>query len=401
MSLARWNYASCQTIDPNVQIETGSSRRNLLAAFISYHCRNGRHLFFRLAFCTRVSQAHPTVELGSNTIMVRILTTSSTQSSKYAVATTRFHYIFAPLVLLILVYVGTSLFYLEDAFGLRGEKVSAAGMQGDFSLAFDESLGFFDDIPQVDWGMHKDWARMQIDHRYATTPTRHYHPANIALWYYNNFNPVFNCPHAKRVWGLGDGPKWVCDPHRLIRVAQRREAAGEPGPHCIIYSVGSNGNYEFEDGMIQQIGTICEIHVFDYSKDYERPQNKERNIHFHQWGLRARLEKRSQGEFYTFPEILLKLGHEKKTIDIFKIDCEGCEWDTQGDWIHQDIRQVLVETHELPKNSSFGLKYFQSYKKNQFAMFSKEVNGFGEGKFYEFSYIKLHPLFWGPESATV
>ena len=113
-------------------------------------------------------------------------------------------------------------------------------------LAFDQSYGFFDDLPEADWKIHQEWARLQPNHRYGFNPSRQY--GNPALWYYNNYNPIFNCPHGKRVWGIGDGPKWICDPHRLVRQAERRKAAGLPGPHCLIYSVGSNGNYEFEDG---------------------------------------------------------------------------------------------------------------------------------------------------------
>jgi Methyltransferase domain len=263
----------------------------------------------------------------------------------------------------------------------------------DFQLAFTESFGFFDDIPQVDWHRHQDWARQQKDHRNVANPSKN-HIIRPALWYYTNFFPNFNCPHAKRVSGMGDGPKWVCDPHRLVSVAERRKASGEPGPHCIIYSIGSNGNYEFEDSMVEQVGTICEIHVFDFSRDYSRPQNKLNNIHFHQWGLQGSHENRLRGEFLSFPEILKRLGHESKTIDIFKIDCEGCEWETQQDWINHDIRQVLVETHRLPWRWEKGLQYFQAFKQNGFGMFARESNGHGGGRYYEYSYIRLDPRFW-------
>jgi Methyltransferase domain len=263
-----------------------------------------------------------------------------------------------------------------------------------FSLAFKESLGFFDDIPQVDWNRYKTWSRQQVDHAFAENPQKFY-ANNQAKWLANNFFPTFHCPHAKRIGGVGDGPKWVCDPHRLVRLAEERKAAGDPGPHCLIYSVGSNGNYKFEDALINEVGTICEIHVFDFSGNFERPQNKGKNIHFHRWGLGDKKTDRSkEGEFYTFPEILKKLGHEKKTIDIFKIDCEGCELESQEEWINQDIRQVLIETHALPKEWKVGLNYFQSYKQNQYAMFSKEVNGYTMARFYEFSYVRLHPQFW-------
>ena len=132
----------------------------------------------------------------------------------------------------------------SDASMSKSESDTLGSASREVQLAFDQSYGFFDDMPQEDWEIHQDWARRQLDHRYLFQPSRHY--GNPALWYYNNYNPIFNCPHAKRVWGVGDGPKWICDPHRLVRQAERRKAAGLPGPHCLIYSVGSNGNYEFE-----------------------------------------------------------------------------------------------------------------------------------------------------------
>jgi Methyltransferase domain len=291
----------------------------------------------------------------------------------------------------------------DESFSLTLSESLGAGELKDHrhSLAFYESLGFFDDIPQDDWRRYKHWSLQQADHNLAENSESTYGSSRI--WYANNFFPYFNCPHAKRIGGLGDGAKWVCDPHRLVNVAQRREANGKPGPHCIIYSVGSNGNYDFEDGIINEVGTICEIHVFDFSYNYERPQNKEKNIHFHQWGLRASSERRPwKGVFYTFPEILKLLGHEGKTIDIFKIDCEGCEWATRPDWMNQDIRQVLIETHGAPRSYSDGLAYFQSYQHNQFAMFYKEHNGYSFWKTcYEFSYVKLHSQFWDPDSDVV
>lgn len=291
---------------------------------------------------------------------------------------------------------------LTEYASQQATTTSSNGIRGsgsNFQLAFDQSYGFFDDLTEEDWKIHRDWARQQGNHRYVFAPDRQW--GNPALWYYNNYNPIFNCPHQKRVTGIGDGPKWMCDPHRLVRQAERRKAAGLPGPHCLIYSVGSNGNYEFEDGLFNLIGDVCEIHIFDFSANYERPENSERNMHFHQLGLQGTQQNRLRGEFASFPEILKRLGHENKTIDIFKIDCEGCEWETYKDWIGYDMRQVLIETHELPADKELGFDYFNSFKKNNLLMYSKEVNGFGGGKFYEFSYLKLHPDFLGAGSPTV
>jgi Methyltransferase domain len=329
-------------------------------------------------------------------------------------AETRIKYLITPLVFVIGFLTGVNVcrdgslpIWPEKATTVKKAVVPAAkdsnvapGMDSKFTLAFNESLGFFDDIPNVDWQRYKKWSREQVDHRHPSAPQRSY--TDAAKWYGNNFYPIFHCPQAKRIGGVGDGAKWVCDPHRLVTVAQQRKAAGEPGPHCIIYSVGSRGNYEFEDGIINEVGKICEIHVFDFSGDYGRPQNKAKNIHFHKWGLQASSQDRSkEGQFYTFPEILKQLGHEDKTIDIFKIDCEGCEWTTQQDWIDQDIRQVLIETHSVPKQWNVGLKYFQSYKQNQFAMFYREANVMIAAKCFEFSYVKLHPQFWNTSNVAL
>ena len=68
------------------------------------------------------------------------------------------------------------------------------------------------------------------------------------------------------------------------------------------------------------------------------------------------------------------------------------------DWIGYDVRQVLIETHKLPQEYNDGSAFFKSFRENNLAMYSKEVNGFGEGQFYEFSYVKLRPDFLNPDA---
>jgi hypothetical protein len=41
---------------------------------------------------------------------------------------------------------------------------------------------------------------------------------------------------------------------------------------------------------------------------------------------------------HSIPEFQKLLRHEGRTIDILKIDCEGCEWTSYKDWINTDIR---------------------------------------------------------------
>lgn len=303
------------------------------------------------------------------------------------------------VALLIGIFVGIEL-NCSLSFGSNAKKNVAYNSEDSivvsspdqYSLAYEQSNGFFlRSISNHEWKLRQAAARNATFHRYVGHPRRHWEKPN--LWYYNNYDPIFSCPFAKRVRGIGDGPKWTCDPHQLKRLAYSRKEANQPP--CLLYSIGSNGNYQWEDGMYEETDGLCEIHVFDYSQNYTRRKNKDMNIYFHQWGLRGSGQLDRGGIWKTMPQIIRELGHESRTIDVLKIDCEGCEWDSFQDWIDLDIRQILIETHSLPQNKSLGLKFFDAFIQNHFAMFSKEVNPWGGGQHVEFSYIKLHPDFLG------
>jgi hypothetical protein len=116
---------------------------------------------------------------------------------------------------------------------------------------------------------------------------------------------------------------WTCNAHRLLN---RKE--------CLIYSFGSDGKYTWEDGLVDLLGSAhCEIHVFD-PIDHERAGDDILlNIHYHQWGLkssyydmfnadRSRNTRRGVNlNSFTFQEILVKLGHQERTIDILRMNC--------------------------------------------------------------------------------
>lgn len=70
-------------------------------------------------------------------------------------------------------------------------------------------------------------------------------------WFQSHYEPDFSCQFRKRVGGngLGDGPKWVCDPHRLIAQSKTRKKANPSKPGCLIYSVGSCGDFSFETAL--------------------------------------------------------------------------------------------------------------------------------------------------------
>ena len=157
-----------------------------------------------------------------------------------------------------------------------------------------------------------------------------------------------------------------------------------------MYSIGSNGNFDYEDGL-KRIAPNCEIHTFDFGQ-YSRRND---GIHYHQWGLSNESSSRPLHRLKTFSQTVRELGHENRRIDLFKMDCEGCEWLTFNDWIRHDIRQINIEVHGL--NS---VALFDALDDAGFALYSKELNPQWPNGIYELSLIKLAPAYWNERSAA-
>ena len=191
----------------------------------------------------------------------------------------------------------------------------------------------------------------------------------------------------------GDGPKWVCNPHRIAETAKDRKRSGEA--KCLVYSIGSNGDFTFETGLYDILGkTLCEIHVFD-PKDFSSavPSTIAPMVHFHSWGIVGSKDPTAHN-FKTLKQTVDLLGHKGKTVDIFKIDCEGCEWQTFQDWFHVDldIRQILVEVHHVPENAN---DFFETLQDEGFVTFHKEPNTkYSGGMCQEYAFLKLDPYFF-------
>jgi hypothetical protein len=87
-----------------------------------------------------------------------------------------------------------------------------------------------------------------------------------------------------------------------------------------------------------------------------------------------------------------ELGHGGRTIDIFKIDCEWCEWFTYQQWLSQDLRQLLVETHNAPMPHAQG--FFLDLHDAGYVIFSKEANYQNGAGGVEFAFLKLSTDFF-------
>ena len=252
----------------------------------------------------------------------------------------------------------------------------------DYSLAYRESGGFFDKMRAVDW--------LRLKERVVSTPHCQHNcgPEEPHAWYQNNWEPNFTCLHERRLGLWGDGGKWVCDPHRIA-------AKVTSGKGCLVYSVGSNNDFSFEDAILRDISSSCEIHTFDHTIG-DRPSNlpAHGNVTFHPWGL---VRSDHGPNMKSMETIVHELGHEGREIDILKIDCEGCEWETVQSWFQSGaiIRQLLVEVHAgtLETIPVTAMKFMTFMKSQGYVIFHKEPNiASGGGSCIEYAFVLLEGL---------
>ncbi len=103
-------------------------------------------------------------------------------------------------------------------------------------------------------------------------------------------------------------------------------------------------------------------------------------------------------KYMSLSQTMKMLGHTDRVLDILKIDCEGCEWNTFTDWIGErsvpSPRQVLIEVHRSP--APFARNFFDEMKKHGYIIFHKEPNlpGCPRGDCIEYGFLKLHLDFY-------
>lgn len=204
---------------------------------------------------------------------------------------------------------------------------------------------------------------------------------------YDIIEPVLHCPDEERFgvneFNIGDGPKFVCGADALKHSAE-----------CIVYSIGSNWKFEFEEAVINT-SSKCIIHTFDGTMDLTGrplPATLHPNIHFHNFNVISDCEKESAQKYPSrcFRNIVHDLGHSKRTITWFKIDCEGCEFFVLPHALEfVNVHQLIVEVHGTNASNIVGL--FQHLSKCGLFVFHKERNHWGcDGyRCVEFSLISL------------
>ena len=159
---------------------------------------------------------------------------------------------------------------------------------------------------------------------------------------YDLFDPfVTHCPNGEVVKRMGgvvgdpydDGGKYLC--MDLLRKEEEKKKTP-----CTIFSLGSNGDFSFEESMLTV--TDCDIHTFDctISGASIHPRHQ-----YHQRCLGSSAKAALDERFITLSSAAAELGVEK--INLLKIDVEGYEFDALATWTQFDTlpEQVAIELH--------------------------------------------------------
>ncbi|CAF0750355.1 unnamed protein product [Adineta ricciae] len=201
-------------------------------------------------------------------------------------------------------------------------------------------------------------------------------------YFQKNWFPDFQCPQETLI-GRGDGGKWACNIEDLKSKAS-----------CLIYSLGSHGEFSFER-TARQLFPNCSIHTVDM-KSYSCPAGV---CNFHQ----AKLGDGHNGSI-SLRQLMTQLNQTNAKIDILKIDIEYGEYPFLHAFFSNNefnrkqqpvyIRQILVEVHLdkdriLETNALFHLLNSQNY-----VIFHKDINQLFPYYACEYALLRLNRAFF-------
>ena len=149
-------------------------------------------------------------------------------------------------------------------------------------------------------------------------------------------------PCGGNLYSDGDG-KLVCHLETL-----------KTKPECIIYSLGSDGNVDFENNMLKE--TLCDIFIFDCTLNEEKTQTvhnavaKHQRLHFYPICLGGDDDVKSA--YRSLASLMKEYGHT--FIDLLQMDIEGYEFRVVealfSGWLKGDAAlpsQISMEQHYL------------------------------------------------------
>lgn len=134
--------------------------------------------------------------------------------------------------------------------------------------------------------------------------------------------PTYDCDpnQFSRVGGDGDGGKWVCGPLVVDDT-------------CVIFSLGSNNQFDFEQAIKTHTQGKCKIFTFDCTGNWSDPSTT-----FYPWCL-------ASSDFVKDGRTYKRLGNIMKELNVAKIsylkmDIEGYEWQVFDELLDDSVRSI-------------------------------------------------------------
>ncbi|TPX64609.1 hypothetical protein SpCBS45565_g05738 [Spizellomyces sp. 'palustris'] len=168
---------------------------------------------------------------------------------------------------------------------------------------------------------------------------------------------------------------------------------------CVIFSVGSNGQFDFEQDM-HRLFPACTIHTFDCTGSWQDPSTK-----LHPWCMGGEDKTDDKGRQYKRMSTVSKeLGVE--TISLLKMDIENFEWPFFIDLLNEPVEnrpmQILVEFHagipvgNVPRPYETAPTMFEGWDRNWAVPMIRMLKLFdklGREGFVELGLVIRHKLF--------
>ena len=158
------------------------------------------------------------------------------------------------------------------------------------------------------------------------------------------------CKQNIRIGAIRDGGWNIChdNKYRLKR-------------QCLVYSFGIHNDFSFDDEVNMVYG--CDVYSFDPSMGCDNYKHAD-HIWFQNIGIGGKNYQKGTWQLRTLDSITELLHHNKRDIDILKMDVEASEWPALDQMLQSGIlvrvRQLFVEFHS--HNSQY-LSYLEILRK--------------------------------------
>eukprot|EP00808_Paulinella_micropora_P002446 g66177.t1 len=181
--------------------------------------------------------------------------------------------------------------------------------------------------------------------------------------------PALQCLHPE-LYSSGDEERHACGLSRL--------------PTCVVLSVGSNNQWEFEEAIAAQ--TNCTIHTYDctLSSEPQIPPSIAHRVHFHPWCLGSHDSIKNGRQFYSFAS-LLRQSNLTQVPHYVKMDIEGDEYEVIFSMIETQL-QPLQLTFEFHAQNSYEVAGHKAHRYREMA----EIALFGNYLWERGGYYLLH-----------